>query len=87
MLAMALEGLTAALAHDCILRVHFLLSDAETPVDVLARLAWAGGHGRAGLTFTDVGPTARQEVRVWLCQKMVEEGWTVEPEAPESVEG
>ena len=86
MLGMGLEGLTATLAHNCILQVHFLLPGSEKPVDVLARVAWACAPGQAGVTFTDVGPLARAQVRDWLCQKMVEEGWTVEPEAQESVE-
>jgi transcriptional regulator with PAS, ATPase and Fis domain len=79
---LGLEGLTAALNYDSILRVHLLLPGSESPVDVLARVAWGGAQGRAGVTFTDVSSAALKELRRWLCQKMEEEGWTVEPEEP-----
>lgn len=84
---MGLEGLTAALNYNSVLTVHLLLPGSEAPVDVLARVAWGGAQGRAGVTFTDVSSAARKELKRWLCQKMVEEGWTVEPEEPDAVEG
>jgi transcriptional regulator with PAS, ATPase and Fis domain len=82
---MGLEGLTTVLGEQCGLRVRFQLPDSDTPVEVLARPAWAGMHGRAGISFTDVNPAARQEMKRWLYQKMAEEGWTVSPEPLESL--
>ena len=77
---MGLQGLPAPIDGNCILRVRFRFPDSEVTMDVLARLAWAGANGLAGITFTDVNPAAHQEIRRWLCQKMVQEGWTVQPE-------
>jgi len=77
---MGLEGLTSALGYQCELQVRFRFPDSDTTVEALARLAWAGVHGRAGITFTDVNPAARQEIGRWLCRKIAEEGWTVQPE-------
>jgi DNA-binding NtrC family response regulator len=76
---MGLEGLTKSLRSHCELRVQFRFPDSNKTVEILARLAWAGKHGRAGITFTDIPAAARQEIRRWLHEKMVEEGWTVLP--------
>jgi transcriptional regulator with AAA-type ATPase domain len=82
---MGVEGLTTALGSQCGLQVRFQFPDSNTTVVALARLAWAGAHGRAGIAFTDVNPAARQEIKRWLYQKMEEEGWTMTPEPPESL--
>lgn len=82
---MGVEGLTTALGSQCGLQVRFQFPDSNTTVVALARLAWAGTHGRAGIAFTDVNPAARQEIKRWLYQKMEEEGWTITPEPPESL--
>ena len=79
---MGVEGLTTVLGNQCGLRVRFRFPDSNATVEVPARLAWAGMHGRAGITFTDVNPAARQEIRRWLYQKMAEAGWSVQPERP-----
>ena len=76
---MGLEGLTTVLSYQSGLRIRFQIPDSESTVEVLARLAWVGMHGRAGITFTDVSPAVRQEIKRWLHQKMAEEGWTVQP--------
>ena len=82
---MGLEGLTTVLGDQCGLRVLFQLPDSDTPVEVLARSAWASRQGRAGISFTHVSPAARQEIKRWLYQKMAEEGWTVPTEPLESL--
>jgi DNA-binding NtrC family response regulator len=79
---MGLEGLTTVLGYQSGLRVRFRTPGSDTDVEVLARLAWVGMHGRAGITFTDVSPAVRQEIKLWLHRKMAEEGWTVQPEPP-----
>jgi len=80
---MGLEGLTTVLGYQSGLRVHFQFPNSDRTVEILARLAWVGMHGRAGITFTDVSPAVRQEIKRWLHQKMAEEGWTVQPEEQE----
>ena len=77
-----LEGLASVLSYNSILKLNILLPGSECAVDVLGRVAWSGAQGRAGVTFTDVSAIARKELRRFLCQKMVEEGWTVETEEP-----
>jgi len=79
---MGLEGLPSALGRNCGLQLRFLLPGSETPVETAARLAWVGARGSGGITFTEVGPIARQEMKRWLREKMVQEGWTVQPEPP-----
>jgi len=80
---MAVEGLPIVLSYQSGLRVRFRIPNSEMSVEVLARVAWAGRHGRAGVAFTDVSPAVRQEIKQWLHQKMAEEGWTVQPEQRE----
>jgi DNA-binding NtrC family response regulator len=82
---MGLEGLTTVLGYQSGLRVHFQFPNSDRTVEVLARLAWVGMHGRAGITFTDVSPAVRLKIKRWLHQKMAEEGWTVQPEPPEEL--
>jgi transcriptional regulator with PAS, ATPase and Fis domain len=82
---MGVDGLTTSLTYGCGLKVRFRFPDSETTVELLARLAWAGAHGKAGITFTEVNPPARQEIERWLCQKMAEEGWTLQSEPRESL--
>jgi hypothetical protein len=82
---MGLEGLSAALDRERGLRVRFRFPDSNATLDISARVAWSDMHGRAGTTFTDIPPAARQEIRRWLYQKMAEEGWTVLPEPSESL--
>ena len=77
---MGVEGLTAVLGHNSEMHVRFRLPESPNYLEVPARLAWGGAQGRAGISFTDVLPATWQEIRRWLCQKMVEEGWTIEPE-------
>ena len=77
-----LEGLASVLSYNSILKLNILLPGSEGAVEVLGRVAWSGAQGRAGVTFTDVSAIARKELRRFLCQKMVEEGWTVETEEP-----
>ena len=82
---MGLEGLTTVLSFQSELRVRFQIPNSDRTAEVLAQLAWVGMHGRAGITFTDVCPAVRQEIKRWLHQKMEEEGWTVQPEPPEEL--
>jgi transcriptional regulator with PAS, ATPase and Fis domain len=77
-----IEGLPTVLGYQSGLRVRFRIPNSDTTVEVLARLAWVGMHGRSGITFTDVSPTVRQEINRWLHQKMAEEGWTVQLAPP-----
>jgi DNA-binding NtrC family response regulator len=81
---MGLEGFPAGLHRNSILRVRFLLPASTTPVEATAFVAWVGVRGSAGIAFTNIGPAARHEIKRWLCEKMLQEGWTVQPEPPES---
>jgi len=81
---MRLEGLINVPDYDAGLRVRFRFPDSDTPVETPARLAWADTRGHAGIAFTDISTVARQEIRRWLYQKMLQEGWTVPPDPPES---
>jgi len=80
---MGLEGLTAVLDQQSELRVRFQLPDSKgNVVEVRARLAWGGAHGRAGIAFVEVQPAVHQEISRWLRQKMTDEGWRVQPTEP-----
>jgi DNA-binding NtrC family response regulator len=82
---MRIEGLTTVPEYEAGLQVRFRLPDSDTSVEIPGRLAWADVHGHAGIAFTDVSTAARQEIRRWLYQKMLQEGWTVPPDPPESL--
>jgi predicted DNA-binding protein (UPF0251 family) len=81
---MGLEGFPSGLRRNCMLRVRFLLPGSKMPVEAAALVAWVGARGSAGITFTDMAPLARHEIKRWLCEKMLREGWTIQPEPPES---
>jgi DNA-binding NtrC family response regulator len=83
---MGLEGLPTNLARNCVLHVQFLIPGFGTPVEAVARVAWVGANGSAGITFTHVEPAAHQHMKDWLCDKMLQEGWTIVPasQPPES---
>ncbi len=80
---MGLEGCPAGLHRNSILRVRFLLPGSTLPVEAAAFVAWVGVRGSAGIAFTNISPVFRQEIKRWLCDKMLHEGWTVQPEPPE----
>jgi len=78
---MGLEGLESSPDHHAALQIHFALPGEKNAVDVQGRMAWSAGYGRAGIIFTDMIEPAWAQLRVWLQQKMRQEGWTVEPDA------
>jgi PilZ domain-containing protein len=82
---MRIEGLTTVPDYQAGLQVRFRLPGSDTSVEIPGRLAWADIHGHAGIAFTDVSTAARQEIRRWLYQKMLQEGWTVPSDPPESL--
>ena len=76
---MGLEGLPANLGHNCRLRVRFAIRGFRTPLQAAARVAWVDAHGSAGITFTDMDAASQQQMKDWLCHKMLQERWTVQP--------
>jgi len=78
---MGLDGLPPNLGRNCMLRVQFGIPGVKTPVEAVARVAWVGAQGSAGISFTKMEPAAQQLMRDWLCDKMLQEGWTVQAEA------
>jgi transcriptional regulator with AAA-type ATPase domain len=78
MKGMGLEGLESSPDHHAVLQIHFALPGEKNAVDVHGRMAWSAGYGRAGIIFTDMVEPAWAQLRVWLQQKMRQEGWTVE---------
>jgi len=81
---MGLEGLTTVLGPECELQVRFRLPDSDTPLELVARLAWEDQHGRAGIAFINLSLGSRQEIRRWLHRRMADEGWSVQPKPMES---
>lgn len=84
---MGLEGFPSGLRRNCTLQVRFLLPGSKMLVEASAIVAWVGARGSAGITFTNMGPVARHEIKHWLCEKMLREGWSIQPEPPESTAG
>jgi transcriptional regulator with GAF, ATPase, and Fis domain len=78
---MGLENFPAGLGRNSLLRMRFALPGSSLPVEAAAVVAWVGVRGSAGIAFTNVGPVARNEIKSWLREKMLGEGWTVQPDA------
>jgi hypothetical protein len=57
------------------LRIRFALPKSGRSLEIAARLAWDDKQGGVGLIFTTVDALARHEIRLWLDQRMQEEGW------------
>jgi transcriptional regulator with AAA-type ATPase domain len=81
MKGMGLEGLESSPDHHAALQIHFALPGEKNAVEIQGRMAWSAGYGRAGIIFTDMVEPAWAQLRVWLQQKMRQEGWTVETDA------
>ena len=78
---MGLEGFPTGLHRNSPLRVRFTLPGSALSVEAAAVVAWLGVRGSAGISFTNMGPVARHEVKNWLSEKMLREGWTIQPDA------
>ncbi|HEX7288281.1 MAG TPA: sigma 54-interacting transcriptional regulator [Candidatus Angelobacter sp.] len=82
---MGLESVPTGLSHNCQLRVRFTIPGSALPIEAPAVVAWVGVRGSAGIAFTNMGPVARHEIKSWLSEKMLREGWTVQPDPSETV--
>jgi DNA-binding NtrC family response regulator len=79
---MGLEGLPSNVAPNSAVRTRFLIPGLKNPLDAQARVAWVDAQGGGGVIFTRISPTEQQELNRWLCDKMEEEGWTLQPVPP-----
>ena len=75
---MAVEGIDNPLICAGVLNIRFPMPDNSAMVDAKARIAWADVTNKAGLKFTEISPTAKRALDVWLAARQREEGWAVE---------
>lgn len=58
------------------LQVRFLLPGAQTEITAQATIAWCTRDGRAGLRFCQIDDQCATELKRWILQRQLEEGWT-----------
>ena len=55
-------------------------------LEILCSLAWADKTGSAGIIFTDANAATRQKIRLWLDEKMAEDGLATSAARPDSLQ-
>lgn len=58
------------------LQLRFLLPGAQMEVTTQAIVAWRTRDGRAGLQFAEIDERDATELKRWILQRQLEEGWT-----------
>ena len=58
------------------LSLDFKVPGIEKPVQAEAEIAWCSRDGHAGIRFLKIQETAATDLKRWILQKQLEEGWT-----------
>jgi len=72
----ALHGLPLEAQNALTLKLIFKIPGVEQPIQSEAEIAWCSRDGHAGIKFLKLDETSNSELRRWILQKQLEEGWT-----------
>jgi hypothetical protein len=72
----ALKGVPLEAQNALTLQLSFALPGGESTIHVEAEFAWCSRDGHAGIKFLKLSDTSAGELKRWIMQKQVEEGWT-----------
>jgi len=61
---------TGKLPRAGLTKVVFTLPERQVVIEPKAVIAWADGAGRAGIRFTDMPSSSRQELEAWLAEQL-----------------
>jgi transcriptional regulator with GAF, ATPase, and Fis domain len=72
----ALKGVPLEAQNAITLQLSFALPGGGPSVQAEAEFAWCSRDGHAGIKFLKLSDTSSAELKRWIAQKQVEEGWT-----------
>jgi transcriptional regulator with GAF, ATPase, and Fis domain len=72
----ALKGVPLEAQNAITLQLSFALPGVESTIHAEAEFAWCSRDGHAGIKFLKLSDTSAGELKRWIMQKQVEEGWT-----------
>lgn len=73
---MAIHGLPLEAQNAISLNLTFEIPGVQQAVQADAEIAWCSRDGHAGIKFLKLDDTSASELRRWILQKQLEEGWT-----------
>ena len=73
---MALNDLPLDAQNYLTLQLSFAIPGIEGEVQVESEIAWCSRDGRAGIKFLKMDDRSANELKRWMMQKQLEEGWT-----------
>ena len=56
--------------------LNFKVPGIENPVQAESEIAWCSRDGHAGIKFVKIDDKSAAELKRWILQKQLEEGWT-----------
>jgi transcriptional regulator with GAF, ATPase, and Fis domain len=72
----ALHGVPLKAQNAITLQLTFTLPGVESSIQAEAEFAWCSRDGHAGIKFLKLDDASASELKRWIVQKQVEEGWT-----------
>jgi hypothetical protein len=73
---MAVNDLPFEAQNYLTLQVSFPIPGLEYDIEVESEIAWCSRDGRAGIKFLKMDDASANELKRWMLQKQLEEGWT-----------
>lgn len=73
---MAIHGLALEAQNAISLQLSFKIPGVQQPVQADAEIAWCSRDGHAGIKFLKMDDISAGELKRWILQKQLEEGWT-----------
>jgi len=75
---MALEGIPYDAQNATTFRLSFCLPDSQVDVQIESEMAWCTRDGLAGIKFVRMDDSSSTELKRWVAQRQLEEGWTAQ---------
>ncbi len=73
---MAIHGLPLEAQNAITLQLTFKIPGVQQPIRSEAEIAWCSRDGHAGIKFLKMDDTSSGELKRWIMQRQLEEGWT-----------
>jgi Sigma-54 interaction domain/PilZ domain/Bacterial regulatory protein, Fis family len=73
---MAIHGLPLAAQNALSLKLRFHVPGVQQSIQADAEIAWCSRDGHAGIKFLKMDEAASSELKRWILQRQLEEGWT-----------
>jgi hypothetical protein len=71
-----LDGIPYDAQNALTFQLTFRVPDSQTDVQIEAEMAWCTRDGLAGIKFVHLDDSSSTELKRWILQRQLEEGWT-----------